>query len=89
MAQNFEISLPDPLVDILRIENEEVPRKVLEGFVAQLFRTGQISHYQVGQFLGLDRWETDGFLKEAQAYPPEAADQFLQDFETVRKIAKK
>jgi hypothetical protein len=68
MAATFEISVPDTLVKALETEPDELPRQTLEALIVQAFRKGQITHAQVGELLELKRFETDGFLKNAQAF---------------------
>ena len=37
--------------------------------------------------LGLDRWQTDAFLKNAQAYRACESEEFSDDFATLRRLA--
>ena len=41
-----------------------VARQVLEYAAVESYRTGHLSHRQVGQLLGLDYWQTENFLQE-------------------------
>ena len=36
----------------------------MEDAVIERYRTGRLSHRQVGEALGLDYWQTESFLKE-------------------------
>ncbi len=88
MAATFEISVPDTLVRALGAEPDELPRQTLEALIVQAFRKGQITHAQVGELLELNRFETDGFLKNAQAFRRSEGEEFSSDLESLRRIAK-
>jgi hypothetical protein len=89
MSATIEISLPDALVKALDAKAGELPRKTLEALVAQSYRSGKISHADAGELLGFDRWQTDAFLKSAQAYRPGEGEEFGRDLATVRKVDNK
>ena len=88
MAATFEISVPDTLVKALGAEPDDLPRQTLEALIVQAFRKGQITHAQVGELLELNRFETDGFLKNAQAFRLSESEEFASDLESLRRIAK-
>ena len=88
MAATFEISVPDTLVKALGAEPDELPRQTLEALIVQAFRKGQITHAQVGELLELNRFETDGFLKNARAFRLSEGEEFSSDLESLRRIAK-
>jgi hypothetical protein len=88
MAAKVEISIPDTLLKALGAEPDEIPRQTLEALIVQAFRKGQITHAQVGEFLELNRFETDGFLKSAQAFRKRESEEFASDLESLRRIAK-
>ncbi len=87
MAATFEISVPDTLVKALGAEPDELPRQTLEALIVQAFRKGQTTHAQVGELLELNRFETDGFLKNAQAFRLSESEEFSSDLESLRRIA--
>jgi hypothetical protein len=89
MSATIEIFLPDTLVKALGAEPGELPRKTLEALVAQAYRAGKFSHAQVGETLGLDRWQTDAFLKAAQAQRPSEREEFVDDLTNLRNMAKR
>ncbi|MBM3881814.1 MAG: UPF0175 family protein [Verrucomicrobia bacterium] len=89
MSATIEISLPDPLLKALGDEPAELPRRTLEALVAQAYRAGRITHAQAGEILQLDRWQTDAFLKTAQAFRPSAAEEFAADLAALRRVEKK
>jgi hypothetical protein len=87
MAATIEISLPDILIKALGANSVELPRRALESLVSDAYRCGKISHYQVGEMLGLDRWETDAFLKQVQAFRACETEEFAGDLAALRKLA--
>ncbi|HEX7862880.1 MAG TPA: UPF0175 family protein [Verrucomicrobiae bacterium] len=88
MAATIEISVPDTLLRALGAEADELPRQTLEALVVQAYRKGQITHAQVGEFLGLGRFETDDFLKASQAFRARENEEFASDLERLRRISK-
>ncbi len=88
MASTIEISLPDTLVKALGGKSSELPRRTLEALVVQSYRAGRLSHAQVSEALGIDRWETDAFLKKAEAYRPWDPEEFASDLATLQNLAR-
>jgi hypothetical protein len=88
MAATIEISVPDTLVKALGGELGALPRQTLEALIVQAYRKGQITHVQVGELLDLDRWQTDGFLKNAQAFRASESEEFSSDLELLRSKSK-
>ena len=88
MAATVEISVPDTLVKALGTGPEELPRQTLEALIVHAYRKGQITHAQVGELLDLNRFETDKFLKDAQAFRARQDDEFRSDLERLRRISK-
>ena len=88
MSATFEVSWPDSLVRVLGSNAADLPRQTLEALVAQTYRAGKLTHAQVGEALGLDRWETDGFLKAAHAQRAWESEELSSDLEHLRSIGK-
>jgi len=44
-------------------DSGDLPSAVRESFAINLFRRGLLTHHELGQVLGLDRFETDALLK--------------------------
>ena len=88
MSATIEISLPDALVKALGVAPTELPRRAFEAVVAQSYRAGKITHAQVADILELDRWQTDAFLKAAQASRPSEGEEISTDLATLRKITR-
>lgn len=63
------VQLPDELAALLP-RGASWSRELLESFVVEAHRKDKLSRYQVGQILGLDRWQTDDFLTTRDAIRP-------------------
>jgi predicted HTH domain antitoxin len=63
MPVNVTIDLPAEVLENLRRESADLEMEVREAFLLELFRQGRLSHFELAQALGLDRFETDTFLK--------------------------
>jgi hypothetical protein len=61
MAVN--IQLPAAVESELRSQFENLDEVAREAMLVELYRQDNLSHHQLGQALGLDRFETDGLLK--------------------------
>jgi hypothetical protein len=59
-AMQVTVQLPDELAPELG-NASEMPRKLLEAFAADGYRSGTLSRGQVRRLLGLDYWQTDEF----------------------------
>jgi predicted HTH domain antitoxin len=58
------IQLSDVLARALGSTPEERSRRVIEDAAIEEYRSGRISLRQVGEMLGLDYWQTEGFLTD-------------------------
>jgi predicted HTH domain antitoxin len=63
MTISLTVNLPPDVEERLRAESVDLPSAVRESFVINLFRRGILTHHELGQVLGLDRFETDALLK--------------------------
>lgn len=88
MSATIEISLPDALVAALGADDDSLSHHAVEALVAQAYRTGRLTHAQAGEILGLDRWQTDAFLKDSKAFRPEEAEEFAADLGALRRMGK-
>jgi predicted HTH domain antitoxin len=63
MTISLALNLPPEVEERLRAESGDLSSAVRESFAINLFRRGILTHHQLGQVLGLDRFETDALLK--------------------------
>src|SRR5438128_1826631 len=63
MPLTVTLNLPPDVEEKLRQETSDLNNDVKEAYVLELFRRGKLSHYELSRILGLDRFETDAYLK--------------------------
>ena len=63
MNISLAVNLPPEVEGRLRAESGDLPSAVREAFAINLFRRGILTHHELGQALGLDRFETDALLE--------------------------
>jgi predicted HTH domain antitoxin len=63
MPLNVTLELPPEVEAKIRSESTNLDRDVRDAYALELFRLGKISHYELARILGLDRFETDAWLK--------------------------
>ena len=68
MSLKVTLDLPIEVEEKLRREITNLDTDVKETYVLELFRRGQLTHYQLSQVLGLDRFETDAYLKHHNVF---------------------
>ncbi len=68
MTVAIQLQLPEDLVAQIRAQSSNLDREVTEAYALELFRQGRITHHQLGEALGLDRFETDAYLKSRNAF---------------------
>ena len=64
MSFTVRLELPPDIEQRLRKETPDISKEVQEVFVVDLFRRGRINHFELSCALGLDRIETDAYLKQ-------------------------
>lgn len=68
MSLNVTLDFPGDLEDRLRPENPNLSDEVKDAFAVELFRRGNLRHYELSRVLGLDHLETDAWLKRRQVF---------------------
>ncbi len=63
MPLNVTLDVPSDLEERLRRETPNLDADVKEAYALELFRRLRLSHYELSRVLGLDRFETDAWLK--------------------------
>lgn len=63
------VTLPKELVELMP-PGQDPARVLLEAFVTEAHRRERLTRFQVGQVLGLDRWQTETFLAAREALRP-------------------
>jgi len=80
-------NVPKEIEQRLREVAPDVDREAQEALALELFRKEKITHYELGQMLGLDRFETDEFLVSHEEYAQSLTLEDLEsDAETLRQL---
>jgi predicted HTH domain antitoxin len=83
------IQIPDEVGRALAARSLNLTRAVLEAVAIEAYRTSAISSAQVQEMLGFrSRWETEGFLRQAEAYHDYTMDDLDQDIAAIRGAAR-
>ena len=87
MSFTVRLDLPPDVEQRLRRETSDLSEQVKEAYVLELFRRGKLSHYELSRILGLDRFETDAYLKRHNVFEGSLTLEDLEaDFHTLRKL---
>lgn len=87
---NVAIDIPDDIGQVLAAQAGGASRAVLEAVAAEAYRSGTITAAQVQRMLGLrSRWETDSFLKHAEAYHDYTMDDLERDLAAIRDASRR
>ena len=85
---NVAIEIPDEVGQALARRAGDVSRAVLEAVAVDAYRRGAITALQVQRMLGLrSRWETESFLRGAEAYHDYTVDDLEHDIATIRSAS--
>jgi hypothetical protein len=86
---NVAIEIPDDIGRMLAGQAGDVSRAVLEAVAVGAYRSGTITPVQVQQMLGLrSRWETESFLRRAEAYHDYTMDYLERDIAAIRYASR-
>jgi predicted HTH domain antitoxin len=90
MALRVTLDLPADVEERLRRDTPNLDADVKEAYALELFRRGKVSHYELSRMLGLDRFETDAYLKRHNVFEgsPTMAD-LEADRETLERVMGK
>ena len=83
------INLPEDVAKVFLADGESLERGVLEATAIEGYRTGKLSHAQVGRMLGLDRFKVDEFLKKHSVPLNYTIEDLQADRETLDKLTLK
>ena len=85
MAVTFQ--LPSDVEQKLRAESPDLEGDAKQAYAVELFRRGKLTHYELSKVLGLDRVETDAFLKRHNVYEGSLTDDDLEaDRKTLERV---
>jgi predicted HTH domain antitoxin len=82
---NVAIEIPDDIGQLLAAQAGGASRAVLEAVAIEAYRSGAITSGQVQQMLELSsRWETESFLRRADAYHDYTMHDLERDIAAIR-----
>ena len=85
---NVAFDIPDDIGQVLATQAGGVSRAVLEAVAIEAHRTGAITPAQVQKMLGLrSRWETESFLRRAEAFHNYTMDDLQRDIAAIRDVS--
>ena len=85
---NIAIDIPDDIGHLLAAQAGGVSRAVLEAVAIEAYRSGTITPAQVQQMLELrSRWETESFLRRAEAFHDYTMHDLEQDIAAIRQAS--
>ena len=68
MPLNVSLDFPLDVEEKVRQQTPNLAADVKEAYALELFRRGKLTHYELSRVLGLDRVETDAWLKQRQVF---------------------
>ncbi len=83
MALTITFDLPAGVEEKLRAQTQNLDADVKEAYAVELFRRGQLSHFELSQILGLDRFDTDAYLKRHNVFEGSL---MMEDLEADRRM---
>jgi len=83
------INLPDSIAAVFGETDEVRALRLTEDAAIEGYRSGRLSHRQVGEMLGLDYWQTDSFLTEHRIALNYSASDLEADVATLNEILPK
>lgn len=86
---NIAIDIPDDIGQVLAAQEGGLSRAVLEAVAIETYRSGAITPAQVQHMLGLrSRWETESFLRRAEAFHDYTMDDLERDIAAIRDASR-
>ena len=85
----LSIQLPDDVALAFGATREAQGQRVLEDAAVEEYRSGRLSHRQVGEALGLDYWKTEEFLSSRGVSLSYNLEDLEQDRATLEAIIPK
>ncbi len=83
------INLPEDVANVFLADGESIEREVLEATALEGYRTGKLSHAQVGRMLNLNRFEVDEFFKNHDVTLNYTIEDLEADRQTLDKLFSK
>ncbi len=89
MTLRVTLNLPADVEEKLRRETPNLDADVSEAYALELFRRGKLTHHDLSRVLGLDRQETDAYLKQHNVFEGSLTMADLEaDRQTLERVTK-
>lgn len=83
------IQFPADIEHRLRKETPDLAAQFKEAAALELFRRGRITHFELSNVLGLDRFETDAYLKRHNVFEGSLTSEDLEtDCRTLDEVVR-
>ena len=82
------VEIPDAVAAQFGLDGRTMSRELLETFAVEGYRTENLSRAQVGELLGLNYWETEGFLRQRAALLHYNLSDLEQDRKALRTLLR-
>ena len=87
MCLYVSLNLPPEVEARVRREVSDLEGTARESLLLDLFRRGVLSHYELSQALGIDRFEMDAWLKAKNVYEGSlTAEDVEEDWRTIEHL---
>ena len=86
MTIHFDI--PQNIEEQIRSSGVDPTQMAKELFLVDLYRKEQITHHQLAEALGLDRYETDGVLKRHGVGIELSLEEFRSQVDSLRELRR-
>ena len=83
---NLTVEIPDDIAGRLSAGGADLPRRVLEGFALDEFKSGNLTENALRRMLGFTRYELDGFLKAHDVWIDCSVDDIRRDVATLERL---
>jgi predicted HTH domain antitoxin len=86
MIISFEI--PEDIEEHLRSAGADPNQTAKESLLVELYRQKQVTHHQISQALGLNRYEVDGLLKRYDVPLDLSIEEFRSEAASLRELRR-
>lgn len=89
MPVTITFDLPPDVESRLRQDSDDLGAAAKHAYLVELYRKGKLSHVELSRALGLDRFATDGVLKQHGIMAELDAEQFARELTSLRELVRK
>jgi hypothetical protein len=83
------VDLPDEIAEQVQRNSGDIGRRMLEALATEGYRSSTLTGRQIRQLLGLkNRYELDGFLKQAGVFREYSAEELEHDYQMSRQASQ-